>query len=174
MSLKKLFTTSILPTYLLLVTTSVSISLLCYAYLERSSASSVMYVVNNEQLFSEFRMSKELKQKGERLVKMQKARLDSLNVQFALAEGEAQKQQVYDMILQEKDKMLQFNEAYSSEETAKIWKRIEGYVKDYAKLRQYEVIIGSQMQGDVLYYDQKRDITSDLLNYINKRYEGFN
>jgi len=143
-------------------------------FLHHSSVSSAVYVVDNEKLFDGFSMTKETKREGEHLLKLQKVRLDSLNVQFAMAESEAQKQQVYDMILQEKEKMLQFNETYSSEQTAKVWKRIEGYVKDYAELKQYGLIIGSQVQGDVLYYDQKRDVTTDLLNYINKRYEGFN
>lgn len=157
-----------------MVVVSVSISLLLYLYLHRSSVSSAVYVVDNEKLFEGFSMTKETKREGEHMVKLQKIRLDSLNVQFAMAESAAQKQQVYDRILQEKDKMLQFNETYSSEETAKVWKRIEGYVKDYAELKQYGLIIGSQVQGDVLYHDQKRDVTADLLNYINKRYEGFN
>ncbi len=161
-------------TQLISVIASVTISFLLFVYLEHSSTSSIVYVVDNNKLFEEFKMTKEIKKSGEHFMKMQKIRLDSLNVQFALAENEAMKQYVYEAIQKECQKMQQFSEEYNTAETAKIWKRIEGYVKDYGELKQYDLIIGSQLQGDVLYVDKKKDITVDLLNYINKKYEGFN
>jgi outer membrane protein len=140
----------------------------------KSSFTSTICVVDNKKLFEDFTMTKEIKKQGELYLKKRKITLDSLNVQFALAETEELKQHLYQVIIKEQEEMQSFNETYNNEETTKIWKRIEGYVKEYGKVKEFDIIIGSQLQGDVLYVDDKKDITVDLLNYINKKYEGFN
>jgi len=130
-------------------------------------------VVNNQKLFEGFNMSKEMKRVGEREFQYRKASLDSLyrNLQEPALAAEEKK-----ILLEEftarKDELDQFSQSFASEESAKIWSRIESYTLDFSKENHYSLILGSENKRNVLYASEERDITAALLNYINKKYEG--
>lgn len=144
-------------------------------YNDHSTASAnEILVVNNDRLFNEFKMTIETKRDGSKILKGFNSRIDSLQIRFNLATDENSKNNVYQQILIQKENIQKFDEAFTSQETAKIWGRINGYIKDYSKLRKCNLILGSSTSENVLYYSESKDITTDLLKYINKRYEGFN
>lgn len=158
---------------IIIVILSITLSFFIFYFLFFKTSAGI-YVVDNQKMFEAFRMTKEAKIKGEQLLKAQKIKIDSLNVQLALEQNELLKSQLYNQIISQKEEMQYFNENYTQEETSKIWKRIEGYMVDFAKLNGYDLIIGSQGTGDVWYTTPKKDVTEEALNYINKKYEGFN
>lgn len=156
---------------ILVVSVLLSVSFLFYF---SSQTSIKICVVDNQKLFEQFRMTNEIKVKGEQLLKSQKIKIDSLNVQLALEQNELIKSQIYNQILSQNEQIHFFNENYTNEESAKIWTRIEGYMLDFAKTKDCDLIIGTQKLGDVWYTQSKNDITEEAINYINKKYEGFN
>ncbi|WP_278008810.1 OmpH family outer membrane protein [Flavobacterium gyeonganense] len=74
--------------------------------------------------------------------------------------------------IQGKEELEQFNQAFGSEQSSKIWARIKSYTAEFSKEKNYELVIGTDSKQDVLFADEKIDITNELLVYINKKYEG--
>lgn len=158
----------------LLPTILSALALLIVLFLFFKSSSNDVYYVDSRQLFQEFKMTKEIKKNGELIIQRLTYSVDSLQTAITLAENDLLKERLFQMMISKKDEIDDFNSNYIVAEQEKIWKRIESYVKDYPKINEAKIILGSQNYGDVLYVDSKTDITKDLLNYINKRYEGFN
>ena len=136
--------------------------------------SSEVLVVESEKIFNEFKMTKEVKKDGEIILKKLNSNLDSLYNQMNFEKNEQIKTALTQRIIEERQKVQDFNDHFISEESTKIWNRINSYTSDYGKEKNCSVIIGSQKNGNVFYIESEHDITSDLLNYINKRYEGTN
>ena len=71
-----------------------------------------------------------------------------------------------------KENLEQFNQQFAYEETQKIWKRLHSYVEEFSATKNYKLIIGSEKKQDVLYADPNVNITNELINYVNSKYEG--
>lgn len=56
----------------------------------------------------------------------------------------------------------------------KIWDRLNPLLEEYGKARGLELLIGADGAGTLLYADKGRDMTDDLIQFVNKRYEGGN
>lgn len=153
---------------------SVLALLVVVVFLFFNSSSNEVYYVDSRQLFQEFKMTKEVKKNGELIIQRLSYSVDSLQTAITLAENDVLKERLFQKMISKKEEIDNFNSTYVIAEQEKIWKRIESYVKDYPKIKDTKIILGSQNYGDVLYVDSQIDITKDLLNYINKRYEGFN
>ncbi|QYS87789.1 OmpH family outer membrane protein [Flavobacterium oreochromis] len=83
------------------------------------------------------------------------------------------KEQLLKTFIPLKEEFENFNQSFGQTESAKIWKRIDSYIKEYSKEKGYKMVLGS-FNGDrtVLYSDESINITPELITYINKRYEG--
>lgn len=65
--------------------------------------------------------------------------------------------------------------SYSNQEmTKKIWERLNPQLEEFGKEHNYNLIIGANGAGTVLYGDKKFDVTEDAINFINKKYEKGN
>lgn len=82
-------------------------------------------------------------------------------------------------LLLERDKVQQYQQAIeikSQEEDQKIteglFKQIDAYVKEYAEQNGYDLIIGVGTDGNLLYGGESYDITEEVLDAINRNYNG--
>lgn len=132
---------------------------------------SVVYV-DKVKLFEGFKMTKEMKSIGEKEFEKKRLSVDSL---YAVIQKESQQSnsRLVQEFVQKRDELDQFNQTFAIEESSKIWKRINSYVKEFSQENGYKIVVGSQDNNEVLYADEKIDVTSQLLMYINKKYEGF-
>lgn len=63
----------------------------------------------------------------------------------------------------------------SNEEiTKKVWERLNPLMEQYGKERGLRLLIGATGTGTVLYGDKASDVTVDLTNYINQKFEKGN
>lgn len=132
----------------------------------------IVYADNNK-LFDNFIMTKEMKRIGEKEFNARKLGLDSLYIKLQSPTiSQEEKKILLTQFTQEKEEFEQINQNFASEEYSKIWARIHGYVNEFSKEKKYELVIGSDKNGTVLYADEKIDVTDELLTYINKKYEG--
>lgn len=76
--------------------------------------------------------------------------------------------------MQRKEALEAFNQNFATEESAKIWKRISSYIKEYAEQNAYDIILGSDQNQTVLYSNEQHNITKEVLVFINTKYEGKN
>lgn len=130
----------------------------------------VVYV-DNLQLFDGFQMTKEMKKAGELQFTAQKLQIDSLYKKIQLSKPEEQQ-----ILMKEYVNMKEYldntTQQYAFEESQKIWKRLESYINDFTKEKNYKLIVGSSQKQDVLYADPKLNITNELIDYVNLKYEG--
>lgn len=137
--------------------------------------------VKNADLFSAFNGTKELKGKLESSKFQQKAILDSLSLELTnLRERFKAGQKNVLPDLQQKEQIWvglnqQYNEVYSqkSEEyTDQIWVQINQYILDFGKENGYDYIIGANGAGALMYGSDRTDLTKEVIEYANKRYDG--
>ncbi len=161
-------------TYLVLILNSavLFLVLLYFGYSQFFGAKKVVYV-DNVTLFEGFFMTKEMKRVGEKQFNARKLQLDSLYAKLqSSAISEADKKVLMPQFIQGKQELEQFNQNFASTEVSKIWSRIHDYTDEFSKQHNYKLIIGSDNKQSVLYANDDINITSELLSFINKKYEG--
>ncbi|MGK4569033.1 OmpH family outer membrane protein [Flavobacterium sp. 3HN19-14] len=133
-----------------------------------------IFTVDNTRVFNEFRMTIDTKRNGEKMLKDYDSNIGMLTMQYNAAKEERIKQQIFEQLSQQKDDYQRFSMTYTNEATVKIWQRINEYIKEYAKIKNARMILGSSGNGAVFYSEGQQDITQDVLNFINQKYEGSN
>ncbi len=158
-------------TILLIVSGFTSIIVVSYmVWLTFLSAPEVVYV-DNVKLFDGFYMTKEMKKIGESQFNFQKSKIDSLYTKIQKS-NPAEQQVLMKEYVALKGNLEQFNRQFAYEETQKIWERLNSYINEFSAEKKYKLIIGSEKKGDVLYADEEVNITNELVNYVNSKYEG--
>ncbi|WNM19468.1 hypothetical protein [Flavobacterium capsici] len=138
---------------------------------QKNQKSIVFY--DNDKVFSEFRMTKEIFNAGKKTLVAKEKTIDSLkNIITITSDENARKNLMKILIEVDNDKQI-FKENFNIENSEKIWKRIDIYLKEYSTLKGYKLIISSKSSTG-FYGDPEYEVTSDLLNFINNKYEGFN
>ncbi len=142
-------------------------------------------VVDLPYLYTSFDYQKELKNRFDFEQNIILQKVDSLDKFIQLVEIELKNSSEYN----EHDKNILFEREYknyliekeyfayktdslSKDFTEKIWKQINSYVEDFGNENEYDVIIGTQGDGNVMYVKESSDITNEVIEYINKKYNG--
>ena len=134
--------------------------------------SDVVYV-DNMKLFDGFNMTKEMKKIGETQFLSQKKQLDSLFAKIQNSNPAEQKVLMKEFVVG-KENLTKSSQEYAYAESQRIWQRLETYIADYSKEHNYSLIIGSEKKQDVLFASENADVTQELINYANSKYEGAN
>lgn len=134
--------------------------------------------VNNADLFAEFTGKKDNEQKLKQLEFQQKRILDSLAVQVRAVQNSEVKTSELQKRLEGRYLTMQEEfsvelENLSQKYTDEIWQHINQYVSDYGEEKGYDVIYGTTGNGGIMYGKKDLNLTPELLNYINLRYEGY-
>lgn len=158
---------------MLIIINVVLISLFIVVFTFKFVEDKKIVYVNNSKLFDDFNMTKEMKRVGEREFNVRKNSLDVLYSKLqSQKKSEGEKKMLIQQFIQGKEELEQFNQSFATEETSKIWSRIQGYTSEFSQENKYQLVIGSQNKQSVLYADENIDVTNELLTYINKKYEG--
>lgn len=80
-----------------------------------------------------------------------------------------QKRQQIQQQVQQEEMMLQQE---SQSQIDSLVKKVRGFVKDYGKDNGYTYILGANEAGSVLYGEEGKDITEEVLKMINDKYKG--
>jgi len=149
----------------------------------QSDQLSIVYV-QNLKLYSEFDLAKELDAELQSFSKVKTRELDSLTLVFdnmtsqfeQLEEIPANAYQNYNdlrnvILFREKnyqEELVSISQDYDQQ----IWERINGYVTDYAKEKDYDFILGASGDGNLMFAKDTLDITDELIIYCNSNYNG--
>ena len=140
--------------------------------------------VNTIELYNDFLLKEELE---ENMIATQKAReriLDSLKLDLQSMATRLEAQDVREQeeinhweflrkqYLLKKDHFEEDNIAMGEKYTDQIWKQLNQYIKDYGTTNGYEYIFGADGQGKLMHATESNNITSEVLVYINERYQG--
>jgi Outer membrane protein len=139
--------------------------------------------VNLGEVFENFTGKKELAFRLDKLKNQQKSMLDSMELTIhslqKVASDKKGGQAVLVKLQNTKQNYqylnAQFNEQYQTQDASyseKVWKQINQYVTDYGKDNDYDFIYGTNGNGSLMYGSSANNITEEIINHINERYEG--
>lgn len=102
--------------------------------------------------------------------------LDSLRLQVRKLEASPEKKpaevekkrKLYNRMRKEFNKDLQKQKQQKEEA---LWKQINSYIRAYGDKRGYTYIHGANGSGNLMYADSARNITDEVIDYINKQYK---
>ena len=128
--------------------------------------------IDNEKIFNEFVGKKELEKRIKNLRSSHNKTLDSLREKLRYTKSSSDYKTLNNKI---KALTNQFNSEdieASNLYTDQIWNQINQYVNDYRSEYGYEFIFGAQGTGNLMFVPDDKEITKEVLEYINLKYEG--
>jgi outer membrane protein len=132
--------------------------------------------VDNIKLFNGFNMTRDIKAMEEATINKQAKILDSLYLRFnELSDKEKARpsaKNLQQQIAIKSKKLQEQQDAYINNLNVNVWKRLNSYIEAYAQAKGYSIILGTSGKGNVMYANQGIDVTSDVLEFSNKNYEG--
>lgn len=132
--------------------------------------------IDNIKLFNSFNMTKDIKTIEETKIYTKGKELDSL---YAIFQTIKDKQDNSSKILQKqiayKSKAFrELQDNYSHNLSNTVWNRLNGYIKAYAQIHHLKIILGTSGNGNVLYAEEAIDVTAQIIEFSNQKYEGNN
>jgi outer membrane protein len=152
---------------------------ICLHYLDKEK---IIYV-DTGKLVSEFLLAKELNTKMDEIVKARKSITDSLyremkklTLDVKMEKGKdveklkklATLEDEYNYKFQEFEKS---NKQTSVEYMDRVWGQLNQYVNEFGKKNGCIYILGANGQGNIMFAKEDKNITTDLIQYVNERYE---
>lgn len=122
--------------------------------------------VYNQEVFKSFKGTAELEARLRTVKEKDERKADSL---FSML-GKGQITQ-----LQYQSHLQDLNAHYSqvtTDYTADVWKFINDGVNEFGKEQQYDYIFGAAGNGSLMYAADAKNITSDVISFLNNKYSG--
>ena len=135
-----------------------------------------MVYIDNIQLFNGFNMTKDIKAIEEAKMNAQGKELDSLyTVLQSIKDQENTSFKSLQQQIAYKSKAFQeLQDNYTHNLSKNVWNRLNTYIKTYAQEHQLKIILGTSGHGNVMFAEESIDITNQILEFSNKKYEGDN
>lgn len=135
--------------------------------------------VEMAELYNTFEMTHQMEDKYKDVMKQRQGVLDSLKNELQLmvaVKMNAEQEQVFvtkrEQFLTQTEQFKEENAVINEEYVAKIWERLNSYIKKYGKEKGYDYVYGTNGQGNLLFANESRNITKDLAEYVNNIYSG--
>lgn len=138
--------------------------------------------VNTYMIYNDFKLKKELEEKLKKTQLTRKVLLDSMRVkiQMVMLNVQSGHEKLTD------EQIAKLREAYFLKErqyqedndnqaqtyTDQVWKQLNEYIAQFGKEKGYDYIIGANGQGNLMYARENNDISKQLIEYVNAKYEG--
>jgi outer membrane protein len=130
-------------------------------------------VIDRVQLFEEFQGKVERKIKLDNMLNQYNHLVDSLSmIALSCRSNLTRFQAMNEKIAQVKTEYLENRSKLVSEYDEQIWSQLSGYLKDYSREMNYDIMLSRGQDGSVLYCDSLFDVTTQFIKYANTRYEG--
>ncbi|MDX2172816.1 MAG: OmpH family outer membrane protein [Bacteroidota bacterium] len=143
-------------------------------------------IINNKKIgyvttlkvFEEFKEKKELETKYQKIQIVKQTYLDSLKLNIqSLENGDFKKNEekineLKKIYLLKENQFNQENEVLYKDYTDQIWKQLNQYIEDYGKEKKYDFLLGATGQGNIMYASDKEDLTKEIIEYVNNKYDG--
>jgi len=138
----------------------------CVIYFSSKDKSKVGFFYN-QKVFTGFDGTKALTKRVEQLRSENKKTQDSLKSLISL--GRQDLVSAYD---QRAEINANTEQQMSEKYTADIWQFINEGVAEYGKNNDYHFIFGALGNGSLMYADSSKDVTEDVVRFLNEKYRG--
>jgi len=133
-----------------------------------------MTYVDNIQLFNGFNMTKDIKLIEEKKMNHKAKQLDSLYKMLQLEKNQKsnQSKRLVMEINNQRDELQGIQENYKNNLSQDVWNRLNSYIAEYSENHEIEIVFGTNGNGNVMYAEKGIDITNEILEFSNNKYEG--
>lgn len=139
--------------------------------------------VDVPKVFAGFDMKKELQQKYKETETVRAKLLDSLSFHLQLLSTKARankddKELMYEFDVQRQDffkrkrQIEEDNAALSSQYDKQILDRMSQYIMDYGQKQGYDLVMGADGNGTLLFANEHYNISEEVTAFINNKYKG--
>ena len=140
--------------------------------------------VDTNKLFNEFQLKKELELTLSNVKNQRKQILDSLELQLNVLSGQlngkkalsAGDKETFASLREEyfykKKQFDEDNEALTQKYNQQIFQQLNQYIQDYSKEEGYDYVFGAEGSGALMAASEKKNITEEVLSFINLKYQG--
>ena len=131
--------------------------------------------IENVKVFEEFEMKKDYDAKIQANLKSEIKILDSLQILSNKMEIQGNLELFKSVTQEYYQKQEQYNQLFqnlSSKYTQEVNSRLNEYIKDFSNEKDFDIILGSGGEGNVMFTKEKYNITDELIKYINKKYSN--
>lgn len=169
-----------------IVALAVSIFCSTQLYMGKNHTNKIVYVETN-LVYAKFKGKAELEKPFIANQNKQKELIDSLSFEFKSLERQYSSSSVsaneksilmsqMEAVQQNYNRLYKEFSAYNEAEKQKlidqIWKQLNQYITDYGKEKKCAYILGANGDGAIMYAVDKQNVTNDVIEYVNKKYEG--
>jgi len=150
---------------------------------ERTGNRKLGYIIIRE-VFLDFNMKKELETKYKKTQSARQKILDSLAFEIKLMDKNLQtKKDVKaedvnplkvkeEEFIQKKKQFLEDDAAMNQQYDKQIIEQLNQYVRDFGKEKGYDYILGNDANGSLMYAREGDNLTKEVIQYVNEKYEG--
>lgn len=136
------------------------------------------------EVFSEFSMKKDLEKKFNATKNARQKILDSLAVDLRILakkiDGDkAKNKEDVDTYNAGRENFYRKQKEFEADNGAltrqydqEILTQLNQYVRDYGKEKNYQYIFGNDNNGSLMYAHDSKNLTREIIDYINKKYQG--
>lgn len=136
-----------------------------------------------QSVFNDFKLKHTLENKLTNAEAARKSVLDSMLMQLKIMDEELSRKpdnvlvrRLYETGKEEYiEKEQQFKEdsqRQAEEYDKQIWKQLNQYISQYGKENNYSLILGADGSGHVMYAEEKMNITAEVKEFVNNKYDG--
>ena len=143
-----------------------------YIFFQQTSDDKELVYFDSQEVFENFNMTRELYATGNKEIKLRQNKIDSLYSRLNQSITTIPKDSLTRLLIMENESLKEFNQTFTSNESLKIWARINSYANEFVKESNYRVVIGAMNNSMLIYGKEQRNVTKEFLDYINKKYEG--
>lgn len=138
--------------------------------------------IETETLFNGFKLTGEYKAKLQEIQEQRTEVLDSMEVSIRKEQTQLSEESTEMEINAYNEKLVNYQEAAARFEEQNqvlaeqydqiIWKQLNAYIKEYGDEGSNDIILGVSGQGNVMYANEGLNLTEEVLDYINRKYDG--
>lgn len=123
------------------------------------------------KLFNAYQLKTDMEKSSQVSLTKLKNELDSAGVMYKVNYNDPAMQNLY---MEKQQKWSEGYDAINKEINEKVWERLNPLINKFGKEEGFELMIGANGMGTVLYASEARDVTDDLIKYVNSNYEKGN
>ncbi|MCE3226673.1 MAG: outer rane chaperone Skp (OmpH) [Bacteroidetes bacterium] len=161
------------------VTLSLAVNQVCFT-------KKIAYVKLND-VYTKFDLTKNYEQKAEKASSIKNNILDSLKLQLETNyrilqnQKESGKMNEADMVnfnqlrqqyTEKKESFERTNEQMLKSYDEQIWTQINTYIIEFGKEKNYDLLLGANGSGSIMYSDDAIDVTAQAIEFINAKHKG--
>lgn len=167
-----------------LVLIALNITVLAFASWVMLRKTDRIAYVRTVDLFNEFELKKSLSSEFQQIENRRSHVLDSLKVNITALEtqlraADIRSESTMAEYKQKFDHFNQLSQQFSTETkqveeryNEQVWTQLNQYVNDYGEKNGYVAILGAAGNGNVMYANSNMDITKELIEYSNNKFNG--